>query len=187
MIVLGDIDGVMADFEQGFWNLWGPKYSEHPDCPTPASIGARTTFYIDDQLPDGWRKKGERLIQEDGFFRSLPVMEHAVEAVNLITSLGHDFYFCTKPIHKSACFSEKHAWVREHFGDDYTRRLIIIKDKTLIRADILVDDHPEPAKKGLLFPAWEHVVYDQPYNQGYPGRRITWREFLDEPKILLGL
>lgn len=186
MIILGDIDGVMADFELGFWNRWLPLYSDHPDCPTPESIGPRNTFYVDDQLPKGWRNKGEKLIEIEGFFRDLPIMEGAVESVNLITSLGHDFYFCTKPIHKSSCLSEKHAWVLEHFGKDYMRRLIITKDKTLVRADILIDDHPEPAVKGLLIPTWEHVIYDQPYNHGSPGRRITWPEFLVNPGILLG-
>lgn len=186
MIVLGDIDGVMADFEQGFWNMWLPKYGSLPDCPTAESIGPRTTFYVDDQLPGKWAAKGEKMIHEEGFFRSLPIIEGAVESVALIESLGHDFFFCSKPVHTTWCWSEKAAWVAEHFGKSKTRQLMVVKDKTLVKGDILIDDHPEPAAKGLMIPAWEHVVYDQPYNQGRPGRRIVWKEFLDEPSILLG-
>lgn len=187
MIVLLDMDGVMCNFERGFWDMWLYLYGNEPDCPTPESIGPRNTFYVDDQLPDGWKSRGDRMIHGQGFFESLPEIEGAVESAKLIMEKGHDLFFCTKPVHTKWCLIEKHNWISSKFAPDMTRRLMIVKDKTLIRADVLVDDHPNPTEKGLMFPTWEHVVYDQPYNQGHSGRRITWKEFLDEPEILLGM
>jgi hypothetical protein len=41
------------------------------------------------------------------------------------------------------CVLEKFEWVDEHLGKDWTIRLIPAKDKTVIRADVLIDDRPK--------------------------------------------
>jgi 5'-nucleotidase len=51
--------------------------------------------------------------------------------------------------------------------------MIIIRDKTLVKGDFLIDDKPEV--KGNQQPEWEYILYSQPYNQGGTSRRrMTW-------------
>jgi 5'-nucleotidase len=65
--------------------------------------------------------------------------------------------------------------VEEHLGSDFTKRIILTRDKSLVRGDVLVDDKPEI--RGLATPNWQHILYDQPYNRCLPGVRMTWRNW----------
>ncbi len=91
--------------------------------------------------------------------------------------LGFDVWICTTPIlayHN--CVLEKYEWVEEHLGSDWTPRIILTRDKTIVSGHFLIDDKPEI--EGAAVPSWEHIVYDQPYNRTITRqRRITWRNW----------
>jgi 5'-nucleotidase len=70
------------------------------------------------------------------------------------------------------CVKEKYDWVAQHLGKEWTMRINLMNDKTLIRGDLLIDDKPKIT--GLLTPEWQHIIYDAPYNRGVPGPRMTW-------------
>lgn len=60
--------------------------------------------------------------------------------------------------------------------------MIVTKDKTLVHGDLLIDDKPRVT--GTRSPAWQHVLYDQPYNRHVDAQRMTWstwREVLLRP------
>ena len=64
------------------------------------------------------------------------------------------------------------AWVERHFGEAFLPRLILAKDKTWVHGDVLIDDKPEVT--GSRTPTWQHVIFDQPFNRGADGPRMTW-------------
>jgi 5'-nucleotidase len=68
-------------------------------------------------------------------------------------------------------------WVESRFGAGWAERTIITKDKTMVNGDVLIDDKPEV--KGLCNPSWEHILFDQPYNQEVVGKRriMSWSDF----------
>jgi 5'-nucleotidase len=57
-------------------------------------------------------------------------------------------------------------------------RIILTKDKTLIKADYIIDDKPEISGVENM-PAWEHIIFDRPYNRQVNKRRITWETWKD--------
>lgn len=72
--------------------------------------------------------------------------------------------------------AEKYLWVEKHLGREATNRLILTKDKTLVRGDILIDDKPHIA--GAMRPQWKHIVYDAPYNRERKDvPRMTWQNW----------
>ena len=82
-------------------------------------------------------------------------------------------HVCTAPLTQYRyCVPEKYEWVERHLGADFIRNVVIAKDKTLVRGDVLIDDRPEIT--GHLAPAWRPLVYDQPYNRARGGPRMTW-------------
>ncbi len=170
MIVLVDLDGVVADFEGGFW----PQFCELPDAPGCPEV--RDTFYVEDQIGKEWRKFAEAIIHAEGFFQDLPVVPGAVEGVQKLSE-SFQVYICTSPVKSPWCAAEKLSWVERHLGHKWTKRTIITTDKTLVRGEYLIDDRPEV--KGTLLPQWEHVLYDQPYNRTKDNRRLTWDQILD--------
>jgi 5'-nucleotidase len=177
MIILIDLDDVLADFEKGFMDNWRKKYPDKFYIP----LEERTVFKVDNQYPSELKPFVREIYCAPGFYRNLPLIKGGKEAIQEIKQKGHDVFLCTSPLSSyENCILEKYEWVDAHLGRDWIKRLIITKDKTLIRGDILIDDNPEP--KGILTPMWEHIIYDFPYNRHIKDKRRvswdTWEEIL---------
>lgn len=171
------MDGVIADFEKGFLDTWVKKHPSRRYIP----LAQRTTPYPRDQYPKKFRRDVEAVYTAKGFYSNLSPISGSQKALEEMTRRGAQVYLCTSPLSDNPhCASEKLLWVQRHFGKDVKKRTIITKDKTLIKADYLIDDAPEV--KGIEKPEWEHIVYAQPYNQESPHRKLTWdnwREVLE--------
>lgn len=169
MKILIDLDGVIADFEKAFYEEW---YNRHPDK-TIVLPEERTKFYIRDEHPEV-----AHLIREiynmPGFFLSFPVIPGSIEALKEMLNRGHEVFICSSPSSENDnCIPEKIRWIKEHLGNDFIRRIIITKDKTLVKGDVLIDDRPEVT--GVAKPEWELIIFDRPYNKHIKDRkRITW-------------
>jgi 5'-nucleotidase len=108
----------------------------------------------------------------------------AVAGVRAMHRMGLRVYICTSPLaNYSSNVTEKFAWVEEHLGLEWTRRLIIAKDKTLVKGRYLIDDIPDV--RGAIKPEWEHIIFDRVYNRNIPGprKRMNWSDW---QAILLG-
>lgn len=81
---------------------------------------------------------------EVGFFRNLPVIPGAREAVTALLECGlYDISILTQPVKESAhSYSEKVEWIAEHFPE-LSNHIIMTQDKSeLSRAgDLLMDDN----------------------------------------------
>lgn len=140
MLILIDQDGVLADFERGFYNAWIAGGNRHPALP----LHERRSFYIRDDYPHHLKNEVEAIYSAPGFYRDLPPIDGAIKAVNDLFSMGHDVRICTSPLDAYRnCLSEKYEWVEQHLGSDLVTRMIVTKDKTIVHGDVLVDDKPE--------------------------------------------
>lgn len=173
MIILLDQDGVLADFEEGFRRVWHARMGHEFPALLPT---ARKSFYIDDDYPAHHTPTVEQIMTAQGFYRDLPVIPGALEAIRALQALGHQIAICTSPHSANRfCVQEKLEWVEEHLGSDFVRKVIIAKDKTLVHGDVLIDDRPEVT--GICQPTWQHVLYDQPYNRLSTAPRLTWNNW----------
>lgn len=179
MLVLVDQDGVLADYEAGFYANFSSAY---PDAPHIAPRD-RTTFYPRDQYDARWHDEITRVQTEPGFYANLPVIPGARNALQTMLELDWQVYICTSPLWAwRNCVAEKFAWIEEHLGAEWIPRIILTKDKTVVRGDVLIDDKPQIV--GRYNPVFTHVVYDAPYNRHVTtSPRLTWdtwRPVLDE-------
>lgn len=160
-VVLVDMDNTLVDFDLEFGKRW---VSELPH-ETLDVITSRKHFELEQNFPEHLKPVAIKIMSQPGFFISFRPQPGAVEAVKEMTAAGLHVLFCTAPLpfQYETCVAEKYAWVRKHFGEEYMPRLIITRDKTVVRGRVLVDD--KPAVKGICDePEWQHIVFEQPYN-----------------------
>lgn len=174
VIVLVDMDGVLCDYVGGFLEIWRIRYPDLPYIPPDK----QRSFNLVDDYPKELYEQIKQIENEKGFFRNLSPIPGSLGAVTLLNSLpGVEVFICSSPsLAADNCAQEKYQWIEAHLGREFTKRLILTKDKTLTKGRYLIDDKPDIT--GALTPEWEQLVYDQPYNRSTPGRRITWDNYL---------
>lgn len=158
-IYLVDLDGVVFDMELPMYEIFHALY---PDRQLPPRE-ERKSFYVTDEVEDKmWHRDIHEIICQPNFFRDLPLIEGAVEAIKEMNTFG-TVIFCTSPmVSNPYCSHEKFLAIEQHFGEEMVYRTIITKDKTAARGNMLFDDRPEV--EGIFVPTWRHAVFGQPYN-----------------------
>lgn len=170
MILLVDLDDVLADFDGGFYLEWKYRYPEK-SIPSPDK---RTKFYLREETPEEYKPLITEIIITEGFIKSLPEIPGGKEAITQMRNLGFEVFICTSPFKNyKHCVKEKYIWVEEHLGREWVDKLILTGDKTIVSGDFLIDDKPEIL--GCSKPRWEHILYDRSYNRHIKNkRRLTW-------------
>ena len=177
MLLLIDQDNVLADFTRVLYTEMCARGYRERILP-PAK---QTAYPLEDHYPPELLGELKAIYTAEGFFRGLPPLEGAVQAVQELVAEGIDVRICTHPlIAYRNCVGEKYEWVERHLGAAFTTRMILTRDKTIIAGDALIDDHPEIT--GSCTPSWRHIVFDQPYNRALSGPRLkgwaNWRAVL---------
>lgn len=176
-----DLDGVLAEFDTPLFERCRDELGHAFDIEHPRDQRHR---FLHDHLPSrAHRNEMRQLICTEGWFRNLPVMAGAQDGVDAMLRAGWSVWVVTKPLEENPhCWSEKAAWIAEHFPA-LRDRVIITPDKSLVHGTFLLDD----AIKGRWVQAatWSPVVFDRPYNrEGSPwasyALRWSWEQSLAE-------
>lgn len=156
--LLVDQDGPLAGFDRHFF--WRCEQDGiEVDCTAETQAHRFATDHIVDLAH---RARARNMIDTPGWFRELPVVEGAVEGLNLLAEHA-DVWICTKPLEANeTCRDDKAWWIRHHFGKEWARRLIITPDKSMIQGDVLLDDAPHPHWYEVA--SWVPVIFAAPWN-----------------------
>lgn len=104
------------------------------------------------------------IFRSQGFFEELRAKEYSISTIKqLIESTRYDIYVvtdCGTPYE----LAEKLRWFQRYIPEFNTLRIISIKEKDMIRGDILVDD--KIANLDACARYMDCIIYDMPSNQG---------------------
>lgn len=179
--ILVDLDGVVVDWTYQFNTDLAEKF---PDLVFEEMREFSTPAHLSQEHQDAINA----VKYAAGFYRHMPPIDGAIEGLQVLVDSGYDVWFCSSPeIFNESCESDKKNWIMEHLGEFWARRLILSRDKTLVRGDLLIDDRPDV--HGVADPEWTHVLFDQPYNDHVPAserlRMHGWADWSRIERILL--
>lgn len=134
MILALDMDDVIAQAAQGLLDRYN---DEHRTEITMDAIWGKSYEELYEVID---RDKMRSYLFEPGFFRNLAIMEGAKEILPRLVD-KHDVYIVTAAQQFPNSLREKYDWLDEHFPMIHYSRRVFCGDKSIIRADALVDDH----------------------------------------------
>lgn len=120
-----------------------------------------TNYFIEDFLPDEHRHLVSQAFHDKEMWRTVTLLPDVKECVERLQQLGNEIYFVTATTF--ANINKKSSFLRKHFPQiNIDDRLINIRNKQLLRLDILIDDYLE----NLLYDrTYYSVAFDYPWNQ----------------------
>src|SRR6478672_2511723 len=127
-----DMDNVLADVETHYINWYERDYGVRISREQLMGIPETQAF------PD--KNAVKKFLFTPGFFRTVPVMEGAVEAVQELMK-SYKVYIVSAAMEFPQSLSEKYDWLREHFPFISWQQIIFCGDKSVISTDYLIDDH----------------------------------------------
>ncbi len=146
--ILVDMDGVLADVYSRFFDLHEQETGSRLSVSDVSGILEAEAF----QYQLKW-------VTTPGFFRTVPVMEGSVEGLKTLNS-RYNVIVVSMATEFPQSLTDKQLWMHDHYPFISWQQLVFCGDKSLIRADIMIDDHP----KNLDNFTGETLIFTQPHN-----------------------
>ncbi|XKH58687.1 hypothetical protein LG293_16695 (plasmid) [Citricoccus nitrophenolicus] len=128
-------------------------------------------------------KMVETVMADPELYRDLEFYDGAIEAMLATAEAGYrDVILTTPDVTNPDCAPFKQDQIRKAFGAEWVKRIIMAHDKTLVNAEILVDD--KPVISGLHAPAWTRIMPNRPFNRYVQDGEIVMDTWQDWPRVL---
>ncbi len=148
-----DMDDVIADATQKFCDMYKAEFGttiEKHDL-----IGKE---FVEVIAPEHQARVHEYARQK-GFFSDLLVIPHSQE-VMLKLSQKYEIYIASAATEYPNSLKEKHDWLKEHFPFISWLNIVFCGDKSILKADYLIDDR----LKNLKVFDGKAIVFTAPHN-----------------------
>jgi len=159
-----DMDGVLADVYEQFFRLDEQATGTRKTLESVTGVMELEAFQF-----------GRDHVLSDDFFRTAPVMkdsQHILEQLNK----HYEVFIVSSATEFPKSLSEKQSWLGEHFPFISWKQMVFCGSKTIVQADIMIDDH----FKNLDHFNGQTLLFSQPHNlladAGKHTRVNTWKE-----------
>ncbi len=146
--ILVDMDGVLADVYHRFNDLHEQETGSKK--PLEEMIGIKEGEAFPEAL---------KWVRTPGFFRTLPVMEDSQRVLELL-NIAYEIIVVSMATEFPESLTDKQFWLHENFPFINWKQIVFCGDKSLIKADMMIDDH----FKNLDNFKGETIMFIQPHN-----------------------
>ena len=159
-----DMDGVLADVYEQFFRYDEKDFGKRRPLEEVIGVEERKAFpYINEYV---YRK---------GFFRTAPIVKDSVEILARLNET-YELFVVSAAMEFPQSLPEKLEWLTEHFTFINWKQIVFCGSKTIVDADIMIDDH----FKNLDEFKGSTILFSQPPNQlknaGRHKRAGSWKE-----------
>ena len=165
-----DMDEVMADTLAEHLRRYNQTFDE---AVTPQDLAGKGIFEI---TPEDRRQQLRAFLDAEDFFEDLDLMPGA-QAVLEQLSARFEIFIATQAMAVPNSLGSKYRWLQRHFPFIPPTQYIFCGDKSILRAEYLIDDLP----KNLLRFEGQGLLYTAPHNLTATGflRVDNWQQVAD--------
>jgi 5'(3')-deoxyribonucleotidase len=162
-----DMDEVMADAVAEHLLRYNRDYGGNI---TKADLQGK---HIWDVVPSRNHPRLEEYLRSDDFFDVLEVMRDSQRVLRALQS-RYEIFIATAAMEVPTSFNAKYRWLARHFPFIPYTHIVFCGDKSILRADYLIDDNPRQLQRFL----GTGILYDAPHNAAVTAfRRVkNWLE-----------
>jgi 5'(3')-deoxyribonucleotidase len=161
------MDEVMADTLAEHLRRYNQTFDEEL---TPEDLAGKGLWEI---APQDRQQQLRAFLDAEDFFEDLLLMPGAQEALQQL-SARFEIFIATQAMAVPNSLGSKYRWLQRHFPFISPRNYVFCGDKSILRADYLIDDLP----KNLLRFQGQGLLYTAPHNLSAAGflRVNNWEE-----------
>ena len=162
-----DMDEVMADTLAEHLRRYNQAFEEDV---TVDDLAGKGLWEI---TPQDRQKELRAFLDAEDFFEDLPLMPDSQQVLKQLSS-RFEVFIATQAMAVPNSLGPKYRWLQRHFPFIPPTHYVFCGDKSILRADYLVDDLP----KNLLRFEGQGLLYTAPHNLTSTGfmRVNNWRE-----------
>lgn len=153
MTIITDIDGVLNDLIPKTLDLYNSRNG------TNIKLKDIAAYNFSDCLSQQDADGIVELFKEKELWDSLMPTLDSQWGLKLLANEGHDIYLATATLPEN--FPWKVEWIKRHFPFINTDNIICIKNKGLLKCDVMIDD----CLDNLISNICERIVIDCPWNR----------------------
>ena len=115
----------------------------------------------------------EKMLRSEDFFADLDVMPESQRVLEKLQE-HYEIFIASAAMEVPTSFVAKFKWMERHFPFIPAANIVFCGDKSIVRADYLIDDNPRQLKNFC----GEGILYSSPHNKFVTGyRRVSdWLE-----------
>ena len=176
-IIAVDMDEVIADALSEHLTRYNRDFpNDFKTTITPSDLRGRSIW---DYVPAHRQGVLEQYILSEDFFSVLDVMPESQRVLERLQS-RYDIFIASAAMEVPTSFNAKYNWLARHFSFIPTSHIVFCGDKSILRADYLIDDNPRQLR---LFRG-EGILFSSPANAFVTGfRRVE--NWMDVEKMFL--
>ncbi len=130
---------------------------DHGFGPSHADLQGK---HLQDTVPPEYSKKIVSYFYQKGFLRDVPVMPDSQEVVRQLYE-KYEVFIVSAALEMPFSLEDKYFWLEQHFPYIHWKRIVFCGDKSIINADILIDDRSQNFEnftgRPLLFSAHHNL------------------------------
>lgn len=162
-----DMDEVLADTLSEHLARYN---RDHGESVTKADLEGK---WLWDIVSIDRHERLEGYLRSEDFFEDLPVIADSQRVLRALAE-RFEIYIATSAMEFPNSFGPKYRWLRRHFPFLDPRHFVFCGDKSILRADYLIDDQP----RHFLTFSGQGILFTAPHNMGVSGypRVDNWEQ-----------
>jgi 5'(3')-deoxyribonucleotidase len=162
-----DMDEVMADTLAEYLRRYNQTFDEEV---TPQDLAGKGLWEI---APLDRQQQLRSFLDAEDFFEDLDLMPGSQDVLRQLSS-RFEIFIATQAMAVPNSLGSKYRWLQRHFPFIPPSHYVFCGDKSILRADYLIDDQP----KNILRFEGQGLLYSAPHNLSATGflRVNNWEE-----------